>query len=87
MRSLTYTYVIIERETNKCFQTLKTSNANFVVDNELHYSMQIDPSIVDFVLDKYYYNNQWVERVWSELNEFGEPTENATYTEVICAFN
>ena len=87
MAKYKYAYVIIERDTNKCFQTLKTNNASFKVDNDAHYSFAIDPVIADYVLNKYYYNDQWVERVWSEVDEYGFPVEGATYTDIACAFN
>lgn len=86
-RKYKYAYVIIERTSNMCIQTLKTNNANFSVDNELHYSMLVDMENASAMLGKYYYNDQWVERVWSEVDEFGQPVENATYTDVVCAFN
>ena len=86
MAKYNYAYVIIERTSNKCIQTLKTNNANFSVDNELHYSMLVDMENISAMLGKYYYNNQWVERVWSEVDEYGQPVENATYTDIVCAF-
>ena len=82
MAKLRYAYVIIERESNKCIQTLKTNNAKFKVDNDAHYSFAVNIDIVGELLNKYFHNDQWWERVWSEVDELGKPVEGASYTDV-----
>ena len=39
-------------------------------------------SFVEGLAGKYYYNSKWHERMWSEVDEHGEPVEGATYTDV-----
>ena len=81
-RKYKYAYVVIERASNMCVQTLKTNNAKFAVDNDAHFSFGVAVDIASELLGKYYYNSQWWERVWSELDEFGNPVEGATYTDI-----
>lgn len=82
MKRLAYAYAIINKTTNMCQQTLETNNGNWNLNDEEVYSVVINPAYVDEYLYKYYYNSQWWERVWSEVDEHGEPVEGASYTDV-----
>ena len=76
-----YAYVIIEKETGRCCQTIKSPVWSWSVNNATHYSMPVDLETVNQYLDKYFYDNAWWERVWSSVDEDGNPVEGATYTD------
>lgn len=79
---LLYAYAVIERANNYCTQTLETNNGNWALNNATHYSIVVEVENAPAYPGKYYYNSQWWERIWSELDEHGEPVEGATFVDV-----
>lgn len=82
MFNLKYAYAFIERATGFCFQTLQINKDDIHLDNDEYYSIAVPISFVEGLAGKYYYNSKWHERMWSEVDEHGEPVEGATYTDV-----
>ena len=63
----TFFYVLIEKETNRCFQTIDTNTPNFNLNNEYAYSMEV--TVRGDYLGKYYIDGVWVEREQDEQDE------------------
>lgn len=74
-----YGYAMIEKSTNRCFQTINTATPNWVVDDDYAFSVPINPEYYEDYLDKYYYDNQWWERIY-DTDEEGNQLE--TYVDV-----
>ena len=70
-------YVIIEKSSNCCVQTIDTGTENWSVDDDYAYSMEV--TVRGDYLDKYYIGGSWFEKIWNEYDEDGNPVESAGY--------
>lgn len=77
MTNGSFFYVLIEKETGRCFQTIDTNTPNWVLDDEYAYSMEV--TVRGDYLDKYYIGGEWFEKIWNQYDENGEPVESAGY--------
>lgn len=75
-----YFYVLIEKETNRCFQTLDTNTPDFSVNDDYAYSMQVEIHTNDY-LDKYYYDDIWHSRAWNECDADDNPVEASGFVD------
>lgn len=70
-------YVLIEKATSRCFQTIDTDTPNWSVNDDYAYSIEV--AIRADYLDKFFYNNTWYSRTYNEYDENGIPVESAGY--------
>ena len=80
MMELKYCYAVIEKNSS---QTIQTNNGHWNLNNDTHYSIVVNPTCAEEYPGKYYYNSQWWERHWNEVDEHGLPIEESGYTDVL----
>lgn len=77
MGTNSFFYVLIEKATNRCFQTIDTNTPNWQLEDDYAYSMEV--VVRGDYLDKYYIGGEWFDKIWNQYDENGDPVETAGY--------
>lgn len=72
----TFSYAIISKENNKCSQVINTTVENWVLNNDRDFSVVIPTNPAVSLLDKFYHDGKWWERVWNRYETIVEKDEH-----------
>lgn len=71
-----YGYVIIDKVTKQCCQTIISPISSWSIDNDTHFSMEVPVASINSYSDKYYYDGKWYERVYNRYETIVKKDEH-----------
>ena len=75
--NLAFHYYFIEKRTGYCFQYNNSNVPNYEHNDGESYTIEMDGYYN--VIGCYLMGGKWFNKVWSEIDEFGDPVSGATF--------